>query len=418
MGVITVSHIIDADAQDDFSKNSNCFKVRDRTNTNWMLCAANLVLRDKWVCKIKDILGLDISECKVTKLDNANGITYKDIIKPIIYIPMASKVCNENWNYTGKGVDWNCQCAEGKQQSPINLPPSQKSIDSKVKPLFQYEEIDINDENEDTDVKKEPLKLVYEDWALRIKHNSFGRLVTLDGAVFSANEIVFHTPSEHTIDGKRFDMEMQIIHQGQTEGDFGRQVSLSFLFEKRAGAQNKFINDLDFYDLPNPLNKVKELQKKFFINNLFYQVRDKEFSSFKPFSFFTYQGSLTQPPCMESTIVYVASKPIYIGSTALQMFQEVSRIPDQVSSNGNVKISNFNPQNNRRPQPLNGRSVFYYDHVKDCGPDASAFNKNGKEVGHYEKIIKRKTDYFFVNGLNPSGLPGAFLVHDKEAIGK
>ena len=416
LGVINVRHIIDADAKDDFSQHSNCFKVNDRTNTNWLLCAANPDLRDKWVCKIKDILGLDTRDCRVTKLDNIKeGITYKDIIKPIIYIPLASKECNENWNYALKGIDWNCLCAEGKQQSPINLPPPEKSIDSKVKPLFQYEEININDDKDDTNTNKVPLKLVYEDWALRMKHESFGRLVTLDGAIYSANEIIFHTPSDHKIDGKIYDMEMQIIHKGQTEGDIGKQVILSFLFEKRAGPHNKFIDDIDFFDLPNPLNNVKELHKSFFINNLFYEVEDNEFPSLKPFSFYTYQGSLTQPPCVENTIVYVASKPIHIGSTALLMFQEVSRIPDQISSNGNVHVSSFNPQNNRKIQPLNGRSVFHYNHQKYCGPDINPSLNKVKEVGHYEKIIQKKIDYFFVNGLNPSGLPGAYVVTDKEA---
>jgi hypothetical protein len=74
------------------------------------------------------------------------------------------------------------------------------------------------------------------------------------------------------------------------------------------------------------------------------------------------------------------------------------------------------PQSNRKVQPLNGRSVFFYDHVKYCGPDR--LKKQPKKKGHYEKIVKKQVDYFFVNGMNPSGLPGSFVVTPKEALGK
>ena len=40
-----------------------------------------------------------------------------------------------------------------------------------------------------------------------------------------------------------------------------------------------------------------------------------------------------------------------------------------------------------------------------------------KPKGHYEKVIRKKEDYIFVPGFNPSGLPGAYLVTDKEGKG-
>ena len=49
-----------------------------------------------------------------------------------------------------------------------------------------------------------------------------GKIVTLDGAIYVAEEIVFHTPSEHTIQGKRFPLEVQIIHYGQSKGDIAK----------------------------------------------------------------------------------------------------------------------------------------------------------------------------------------------------
>ena len=134
-----------------------------------------------------------------------------------------------------------------------------------------------------------------------------------------------------------------------------------------------------------------------------------------PFSFYTYQGSLTAPPCTQRTIMYVAAKPIPLGTTALKLFEEAIRMPDLMDTRGNVIISKILPQNNRNLQSLNGRAIFYYDHIKYCGEDPT--KKKVKPNGHYEKKINKMIDYFFVNGNNPSGLPGAFVVSEKEAVG-
>ena len=82
----------------------------------------------------------------------------------------------------------------------------------------------------------------------------------MDGGVYYAEEIVFHTPSEHTIKGKKYDMEMQVIHYGQSQGDIAKQIVLSFLFEKTPGRYNQFIEDLNVFDLPNPTSPVRDLE--------------------------------------------------------------------------------------------------------------------------------------------------------------
>ena len=92
-------------------------------------------------------------------------------------------------------------------------------------------------------------------------------------------------------------------------------------------------------------------------------------------------------------------------------------MPDmQNSVTGEVIVSQFPAENYRETQNLNGRAVFHYDHVKYCGPDPP--RKKSKVKGHYEKVIKKLTNYFFVNGENPSGVPGAFVVSEKEAKAK
>lgn len=333
----------------------------------------------------------------------------------MVLIPRASRHCNEKWNYQKYGADWECECAEGKEQSPINLPLPENAIDTGIKPMFQYDRIDPVSNFSTLDGRVEENKnfqIRYEDGAIRIKYKKFGKAVTLDGAVYYAEEIVFHTPSEHKINGKQYEMEVQIIHYGQTKGDIAKQLILSFLFEGRAGIYNKFIDDIDFFNLPGPINPKIDLLKEIYIPKILYEATSAEEVIMKPFSFFTYQGSLTFPPCVEDTIVYVASQPLYIGTTALQLFTEALRVPDMMAQNGNMVISDFMPISRRGIQEINGRPIFHYDHIKQCGPDPIL---KVPELGHYEKVQQISTNYFFVNNEKPSGIPNAYVVSKDEA---
>jgi len=263
---------------------------------------------------------------------------------------------------------------------------------------------------------KETLKIELLNHAVKIRHDNFGNLVTLDGSLYTAQEIVFHTPAEHTIDGKHFDMEVQIIHFGQTTGDIAKQVILCFLFEKKPGFYNKFIDDIDFFTLPNPLNPSRDIENKIFIPKIFYSADSTDIAIMKPFSFYTYQGSLTAPPCTERTIVYVAAKPLQLGTTAIQLFEEALRKPDLMAiPSGDIVVSNSLTINNRNTQNRNGRNVFFYDAENDLCVEPP--KGKPKREGHYERIDKDLTQYFYVSGPKPSGMPNAFVVSKNEAIG-
>lgn len=48
----------------------------------------------------------------------------------------------------------------------------------------------------------------------------FGSITDPNGTEYIAYEVRFHTPSEHTIEGKRFELEIQVMYKGVTDGDF------------------------------------------------------------------------------------------------------------------------------------------------------------------------------------------------------
>lgn len=399
-----------------------CITLQDYDSASYRICSEEEDVKNKWDCKIRLELNFTASSyCFNDPQDddeNDKPITKRYINQPIVVIPTPSRFCNADWNYRKKGADWECDCKDGSEQSPINLPIIKKAIKSPVKPLFQYEEVSAINRISTIDgqlKEKENLKMKLSENTFKIVHDSFGKVITLDKSVYRAQEIVIHVPGEHTINGKKYDMELQVIHYGVSKGDIGKQMILTFLFEKKAGIYNKFIDDLDIFNLPSILNPEVDIRANLFLPKIFYESDDPRMPIMPAFSFYTYQGSLTAPPCTESTIIYVASEPLYIGTTALNLFKEALRTPDMRDKRGNIIVSDWLPESNRDIQPKNGRPVFHYDHTKYCIPEPKLPTTNS--YGHYEKYNKILTKYFYVNSQDPSGVPNAYVVSEKEAYG-
>ncbi len=242
----------------------------------------------------------------------------------------------------------------------------------------------------------------------------------MDGGVYYAQEISFHLPSEHKINGERFPMEMNIVCQGQTIGDTAKHLVLSFLFKKSPGVYNKFLEKLNIFNLPNPLDKFRDIQKELFIPDILFNINEDSTANMLPFSFYTYEGSLSRPPCNEQTIHYVASEPIGISATVLELFKEALRIPDLQTETGSIIVNDTSIlYSSREVNKLNGRSVFFYDSKLNGCPTFKRLRRGGDRNvhGHYEKRKGTVEQYFFVEGDKPSGMPGSYVVTEQEAKG-
>lgn len=391
-----------------------CLELNTLDKQTYKLCAKDLKTIVRWNCYINKLVSnQDYNECdKTVKVEfkPRPKITRK-LLQPYIIIPTPQRMCNAGWNYDKKGEDWECLCKEGKEQSPIDLPPKDKAIQAPHKPLFDFE-------NRPHDLNGEKLKLEHLDHALTIKGNGFGRIITQDGTIYDASEIVIHTPSEHTINGESFPMEIQVVHKAKTKGDFGKKAILSFLFKAKPGIYNKFFDSVEFFNLPNPHDQWKELNNKLYIPNILQEANEEDIMMMKPFSLYTYNGSMTKPPCSENVIHYVASQPIELSITVIELFQEALRMPDFQDDLGNIiQSESSNLKNSRMVQALNGREVFHYDHTLYNCPQFKPVLENPPRVakGHYEKQENTITNYFYVDGLKPSGMPGAMVVSKDEA---
>jgi carbonic anhydrase len=52
----------------------------------------------------------------------------------------------------------------------------------------------------------------------------FGRIIDSDYTEYESYEIRFHTPAEHTIEGRKFDLEIQLVYRPTSDGDYKKKV--------------------------------------------------------------------------------------------------------------------------------------------------------------------------------------------------
>lgn len=98
----------------DYARNPNCFVLKDKKHIDWTMCAQTKEARNKWVCKIKEFLQqADYSTCSQMVLADAPSTVVNKVFQPVIMIPYASPMCNENYNFESRGQDWECDCKDG-----------------------------------------------------------------------------------------------------------------------------------------------------------------------------------------------------------------------------------------------------------------------------------------------------------------
>ncbi len=126
--------------------------------------------------------------------------SFAALVALLVCLP-AAFASSGNYNYLQSGADWSGTCATGSEQSPVNIVVNDVSKTT-IKAEVALEKTDITTELVD---KTTTLQMDGE-WLIMTvtKGDNYKR-------VYKAAQFHYHSKSEHTINGVRFDLEMHVV---------------------------------------------------------------------------------------------------------------------------------------------------------------------------------------------------------------
>jgi len=159
----------------------------------------------------------------------------------------------------------------------------------------------------------------------------------------------FHAKSEHTFSGRNNDsaghypLELHIIHQKEGSNGTNDLMVVAVMFDlKKTPGTNRFLDQVDFTNLPAAVGDTKVLTKAVDLNELAYSLQG---------DYFAYNGSLTTPKCVENVQWRVMSQAQGMKQSQLDSLLRFFR-NDQEFPTGRG--------NYRSVQPRNGRKVILF----------------------------------------------------------
>ncbi|QNI30681.1 carbonic anhydrase family protein [Alloacidobacterium dinghuense] len=198
-------------------------------------------------------------------------------------------------------------CANGHHQSPIDIRNPQSADLPPIQFNYNPSPLDIIDNGHTVMIIYAP-----------------GSFITVGGKRYELRQFHFHRPSEERINGVDYEIGAHLVHADQQ----GHLAVVAVLLQK--GEDNPLVHEL-WEDIP------KEKDKEEHLNNI--QI---DLAKLLPADrgYYTFDGSLTTPPCSEGVTWYVLKHPVTVTTAEIEQFSKLYRA------------------NARPTQPLYGRVVL------------------------------------------------------------
>lgn len=229
---------------------------------------------------------------------------------------------SHEWSYAGETspehwaeLEKNSDCL-GEKQSPINI-------------------IDLNVVQKEGDTAHNTLFYSPKTILTRVRNNGHtiqfdfdrGDSICSRDIHYDLVQIHFHTPSEHTVNGIRYPIEIHLVHQSKNMDRY--TVLAIFGIE---GQESETLERMESF-LPLKEGEEKVIEKAIDLTTIFPHSKD----------YYSYLGSITTPPCTENVNWIIFKEPSVLS------LEEVIRMRD------NMPLRNF-----RNEQDLNDRLVHLY----------------------------------------------------------
>ena len=229
-------------------------------------------------------------------------------------VAQETKTPAHEWSYEGKQSPKNwgdlnpdfATCKLGQQQSPIDIRDAKKASLPSIQLNYKPSALTVINNGHTVQVNYAP-----------------GSFITVGDRRYELRQFHFHHPSEELVDGKRYAMEIHLVH---ADND-GHLAVVAVLLTK--GNTNPVIQRL-WDNLPKTEGKEESVEG-IAVNAAALLPR--------PLGYYTFEGSLTTPPCSEGVTWFVMKTPLEVSADQVEAFAKLY------------------PHNARPIQPSNGRTI-------------------------------------------------------------
>ncbi|KAI3450590.1 hypothetical protein Pfo_007255 [Paulownia fortunei] len=210
------------------------------------------------------------------------------------------------------------ECNSGRMQSPIDLLNERVEIVSYLGRLKR-------------DYKPSNATLINRGHDMMLRWTDSAGHIQINGTLFQLRQCHWHSPSEHTINGRRFDMEVHLVH----ESNDNRTAVIGIMY--KIGRPDSFLSMMR-RDL-EAVAQIRDVEKAVGLIN-------PELIKFGSRKYYRYIGSLTVPPCTQNIIWTIVRKVRTVTREQVQLIREAVHDESEV---------------NARPiQPIHDRSIELY----------------------------------------------------------
>uniref|UniRef100_A0A453QLY4 Alpha-carbonic anhydrase domain-containing protein n=1 Tax=Aegilops tauschii subsp. strangulata TaxID=200361 RepID=A0A453QLY4_AEGTS len=169
--------------------------------------------------------------------------------------------------------EWSA-CGKGNMQSPIDLASPRVSLVRGLGYLnHSYSPANATIVNRGHDIM--------------LKFEGDAGSVSIDGTPYFLQQLHWHSPTEHSVNGRRYDMELHMFHESAQ----GKAAVIGVFYE--IGAHDAFLHKLEPY--LEMIADRKDREEKM-------GMMDPRGARGKASVYYRYVGSLTTPPCSEGVI--------------------------------------------------------------------------------------------------------------------
>ena len=179
------------------------------------------------------------------------------------------------------------QCKVGRHQSPVDIQKTEKAD----LPAIEF------------DYRPSPLRIVDNGHTIMVTYAP-GSSIRIGDARYELKQFHFHRPSETTIHGKTYEMELHLVHADQE----GRLAVVAVLLER--GPESALVREL-WKDVP-PEKEHEAVLEGVQINVAEMLPSDR--------GYYALEGSLTTPPCTENVSWFVLKRPAALSADEIAQF--------------------------------------------------------------------------------------------------